>query len=505
MPTRRAHTVHLTAPTEALVRRGALLLEDALHTASLPEGSRLLLIRRLDVGRIHPCRSPATLALTIEQQLQHMVPISATDPAAPHAPAVYFADSLEPYTELCQLLAQGQFPTAWYWPAAVPQWRPHQSHPETYRQILLHLAQQPQGVLAIAHLLTDLHHSNTLSPILSTLTPQDATLLLTLSHLPQPPTANRQHPTAKIAPVSPLPRAAAPLSPRLPLLPVLQTWLPTWGMGDVRSHWLTLIALIQANSARLLSPGLPNQVQRLMHQIATEMTLDSLQDEPGTEDRGRKTEDRRQEIDHVSSLIPPAAPPYPPVPDPILSISASSSLPLSTWLPTSYGGFFFTVNLLTRLGFPQFLSTHPDLIESDFPAQLLLALTHRLAISAEDPIHLALFPPFSSREPALRPYESSVPCASPSPSSPFPPSGSPYPWLRLLHRWCRCYLKISLADLVTRPGELRATSTHIDLRFNLNHSDIRLRRAGLDLDPGWVPWLGRVILFHYHGGSSHAL
>lgn len=33
----------------------------------------------------------------------------------------------------------------------------------------------------------------------------------------------------------------------------------------------------------------------------------------------------------------------------------------------------------------------------------------------------------------------------------------------------------------------------------LDNSAVRLdiRRAGLDINPGWVPWLGRVIHFHY--------
>jgi len=27
--------------------------------------------------------------------------------------------------------------------------------------------------------------------------------------------------------------------------------------------------------------------------------------------------------------------------------------------------------------------------------------------------------------------------------------------------------------------------------------ELRLRRAGLDFDAGWVPWLGRVVAYHY--------
>ena len=27
--------------------------------------------------------------------------------------------------------------------------------------------------------------------------------------------------------------------------------------------------------------------------------------------------------------------------------------------------------------------------------------------------------------------------------------------------------------------------------------DVAVRRAGLDTDPGWVPWLGTVVMFRY--------
>jgi hypothetical protein len=31
----------------------------------------------------------------------------------------------------------------------------------------------------------------------------------------------------------------------------------------------------------------------------------------------------------------------------------------------------------------------------------------------------------------------------------------------------------------------------------LEAADLRLRRAGLDSDPGWVPWFGRIVSFHF--------
>jgi hypothetical protein len=70
-------------------------------------------------------------------------------------------------------------------------------------------------------------------------------------------------------------------------------------------------------------------------------------------------------------------------------------------------------------------------------------------------------------------------------------------WLLATRRWLRRQARLGLADVVRRPGRMTATRTHLDLFFDLDQADIRIRRAGLDIDPGWVPWLGRVLYFHY--------
>ena len=56
---------------------------------------------------------------------------------------------------------------------------------------------------------------------------------------------------------------------------------------------------------------------------------------------------------------------------------------------------------------------------------------------------------------------------------------------------------------VRQPARLFATLTHLDLELEASHPDIIVRRAGLDLDPGWVPWLGCVIRFHYPRIALH--
>jgi hypothetical protein len=47
------------------------------------------------------------------------------------------------------------------------------------------------------------------------------------------------------------------------------------------------------------------------------------------------------------------------------------------------------------------------------------------------------------------------------------------------------------------PGLVRSTRTHVDVFMSLAHVRLEVRLAGLDLNPGWVPWLGRVVTLHY--------
>jgi hypothetical protein len=55
-----------------------------------------------------------------------------------------------------------------------------------------------------------------------------------------------------------------------------------------------------------------------------------------------------------------------------------------------------------------------------------------------------------------------------------------------------------LVALIRRNARLSSTRTHVDVHFLLRQVDLRVRKAGLDVDPGWIPWFGRVVTFHYH-------
>jgi hypothetical protein len=52
------------------------------------------------------------------------------------------------------------------------------------------------------------------------------------------------------------------------------------------------------------------------------------------------------------------------------------------------------------------------------------------------------------------------------------------------------------------PARLCATRSHIDLHFPLAAVRLDVRLAGLDVDPGWIPWLGKVVHFHFGSGRE---
>jgi hypothetical protein len=123
------------------------------------------------------------------------------------------------------------------------------------------------------------------------------------------------------------------------------------------------------------------------------------------------------------------------------------------------------------------LAAHPELIERDWAILLLRRIGSRLGVSPGDPVLEAL------------------PMGAGSPDSADRRRAAE--WIRSVRRWHRVKLQRPLMTLAQRTGRVAATPTHLDVLFGLDQVDIVIRKAGLDIDPGWVPWLGRVVQFHY--------
>jgi len=58
------------------------------------------------------------------------------------------------------------------------------------------------------------------------------------------------------------------------------------------------------------------------------------------------------------------------------------------------------------------------------------------------------------------------------------------------------------AAIAPRPARVVAGAAQVDVHFRLADATLAVRRVGLDADPGWLPWLGRVLRWHY--GSALA-
>jgi hypothetical protein len=135
---------------------------------------------------------------------------------------------------------------------------------------------------------------------------------------------------------------------------------------------------------------------------------------------------------------------------------------------------FFLLPVLVRLGLPNLLTEHPHLAQTGLPWHILHAALALARLRKPDPL-------------------------SSLPTPPIPPQhGTLAPILLRSHHLVRRLTDLTLPGLVRRPALVTLTVAHIDIFFRPKDADVRIRRAGLDLDPGWVPWLQRVVRFHFN-------
>jgi hypothetical protein len=56
---------------------------------------------------------------------------------------------------------------------------------------------------------------------------------------------------------------------------------------------------------------------------------------------------------------------------------------------------------------------------------------------------------------------------------------------------------MGITEICQRPGMIHFERGWIEVHIPMQYAHLRLRRAALDLDPGWLPWLGCVVRFIY--------
>jgi hypothetical protein len=165
--------------------------------------------------------------------------------------------------------------------------------------------------------------------------------------------------------------------------------------------------------------------------------------------------------------------------------SEPTALPALLGEPTAGAGLYFLLHALRHLGIAETLAASPNLVESCFVLRLLERLATHAGVPADDPI--------------LRCLDSEAADLSPPSASPGG-DGLLRIWAIAVRRWCRRQGGITVREIVRRRGRVWLTRRDLDVTLPLAAADVRIRRIGLDIDPGWVPWFGRfgrVVRFHY--------
>lgn len=496
-PARRVRRLHVRAAGTDEVTRATTLLSDALHTASLPfaDQGRLVLIRRLHLGRISTHASASTIALQIEEAARAVMPHALSWDArrAPEANAVFFASRGEALVALAVRHSRGQPTDEWFWSAVIPRWH-NVPHGDRWRTLLDAAHDLPDATLVAAAIVEQAVDAGADAAMLAAIEPADADRWLVAEGW-----AIRDEPfaTADLSLLLTTPHAS-----------VVARVRGAYGV-DSRIVWLaTLLAIIDRPST-VADRRLAERIRRALVEWSPEVGAQAEgpstnSNAPFAASSNREPQAFSERFTRTSDLTPDAPAAHANaierrkgtnVED--AQLRASDALEGAR---TSYGGLLFIVSVLERLGCADFFGKNPRLIDVGFPTRFLLFVGERVGMTRHDPLARALEVRVSGGgvDHAIAtglPRAVADEMAVPIPRCPLE---TPYDyWLVAVRRWCRRHARIGLATLIRRQARVQASPTHIDVAFPLSELDVRIRRHALDVDPGWVPWLHRVVQFQY--------
>jgi hypothetical protein len=497
---RRVKLLEVRAASESDARQASIALADALRTASMPfaDQGRLVVIRRLPLGQIPARASPATLALHIERILREIArdAVPFDSPAAPAANAVIFSAHIEGIVRLAARHARRLGATEWFWTSIAPAWRSELSRGERWIALLEAAHALPEAAIAASAVVGEAVCTQVEDELLCAVPPGQGAEWLQMAGWKGSRNSFAEAP-------------ANFLSGRYER--VVRHWQRRWGTTDDRLIWLMTMAAVLERPARAADPQLHVRAAAWLEASRERGQMDAT----GPIEARIPREDPSLEITHsqtsTESSHPPGEVEATPVPQsPIAdgrhgeNISSKDDPARQTEIRSLEGeftpcaGLLFLVPVLQRLQFAEFVAAHPLFLEDGFPARLLQFVGRRVGLKPDDPMTLALDASPSSEFVASSwelPREARELLAA---SLVRAPTDTPQAaWLVALRRWCRRRARIGLTTLIRRPGRLLASHTHLDVCFDLAEADVRLRRIALDVDPGWVPWLGRVVRFHY--------
>lgn len=534
----------VAAPERATVGSFARALETALRLARAPSRrpGELVLIRRLELGPVAAGTSAHALADRLGRLLADARPIRLRpgDPERPDAAAVSFAGTIDAAAALLLHVARPEPLRAWYWRRVLPGLREDASLPAAAAAGFSLAQAEGRGIAGAAALAESLlgapDGERALAAVLLALAPGGAG--------PQPARLPKKGPSRTAGEgFSQAPDALARALPRAwrALITRLAAQLAA---DDPRIAWTVTLA-----TAAVLGPAV--FVARPADLVASLTRVGAAHDPhrraPTAHPPARARQDTatarqaglRPEV--VASVKPAIAPGSRLRVEPVLPAEPVDAAPETG--PFSRGaGLWLLPAALARLRVEAVLSPFGDTLG----VALMRLLAGRLRMLPDDPAlaglpqalpavpgpllvpahwrrlaapHARAAPGFALRRAGaarlLACRTGRLPLAwavdhrelrelvrgGPVRRLPDVPAPDASLALRAVYlalvRDLRRHAGISLRRLVCRVGLVETTATHVDVTFPGRLIELPLRRAGLDLDPGWVPWLGRVVTYHY--------
>ncbi len=481
-------------------------LEDALRCASFDDVGRLVLVRRLRIGALPPRCGSAQLTAAIERAWREVarsaVPALAPgDPGvareATQATAVWFVSPAAAMLAALARVVDGAAVSAWFWPHAVPLLAVPGGRTERIVALLDDALAAAPTAAAQAFAQWPPARRDMLHAVLSTgaaghhemLRPWTAAVQMSggvaAAAGPQrgPPRADwgasdgRRDRTIGDRTIDAAPPLAAPPSvsphPGSPLATdsARQEAAPTpptlQAAPSVRVDGLL-------PQRRLIARPMPTAGAAGMPAVrsAQRPALDGGPPEPRDSPATPATHALVAHPAPAHAVAPGALSMPPPT-------RPAAALPWP-WLhdarATAHGGILWLLNLLPMVGIGT--GSPPALVHA-----VLAGLMDRAGLCGDDPQRDIL--------PWL-PDDAVLPASD----------GDARRWRARARGMLRRQTGLSLAELACRPAWVTVTPTHADLVLPMTAADLRVRRRGLDRDPGWVPWIGRIVSFHFVAGDD---
>jgi hypothetical protein len=461
-------------------------VEEALRLAA-PDDERLIVLRRLDLGRLPVNATGHAFTARTADRMAALAAraVHAATPGAADCPAVWFRSAAEARLLLLAELAAGRAPFAWFWRLAVPDWR---GGPLVtwLGQLVAEAEASPECAVALAQAVVRLAATGVLDAVVAAQAQLPApTSMHSPAALPPPPAATV---------AAPAPAAAAARAEQLlhrhaaPERAVLRAALMRLPSDAAAARWLARMVLLAAGPElaaqpaalaataeallRLTVPPPPRQHEERAPRVSRHVAPERRKPQsPETPAPGQP--DASPRIDAVRSNSAETPPQPAGHPD-------ATASPAETF--TSAAGIWLLVRPLHHIGIAEWLDRHPDWAADGFARALLRHIAERMRVPPNDAVFDMI-----RRDPV-------------DPADDW--RGGLAAWRIGLDRWLRRTVRRRLADIVHRRGWLTAQDTGLVVRFRVDAADIALRRRALDVDPGWVPWLGLSVRYRYADGAE---